>query len=341
MLSFQEPFITERADPYVVKGPDGVYYFTASYPMRSQNDPEGYDRIVMRRADTIAGLKNAQECTVWRVDAGTKTHRFIWAPELHFISGCWYIFYAGSKSADSRWDIDCHVLRCRSVNPCEEEWEELGKFQTLPEDRFSFSGFSLDMTYFEVADKSYCIWAQHNEEKISCLYIGEVSRTEPWKLISMPTLLSKPEYPWEKVRFAVNEGPAVLKHENRIFVFFSASGTGPEYCIGMLEYVGDGSLLDSTSWMKYDSPILRSEDLQEEYGPGHNSFVKDEQGNDWIIYHARSKDCFLGQCDYAGNDPLYDPCRHARARRITWMDDGKPVIGDGNTVEITGPYEEN
>mgnify|MGYP002508797847 CR=1 FL=1 len=52
--------------------------------------------------------------------------------------------------------------------------------------------------------------------------------------------------------------------------------------------------------------------------PGHNSFVKDEQGNDLMVYHARSRACFEGKCGYAGNDPLYDPCRHARIRRIIW-----------------------
>ena len=32
---YQNPFIEERADPYITKGPDGFYYFTASYPMKS------------------------------------------------------------------------------------------------------------------------------------------------------------------------------------------------------------------------------------------------------------------------------------------------------------------
>ena len=31
-MNYPNPFIPQRADPYVVKGPDGKYYFTASYP---------------------------------------------------------------------------------------------------------------------------------------------------------------------------------------------------------------------------------------------------------------------------------------------------------------------
>lgn len=324
MLTHEPPFITERADPYIIKGPDNNYYFTASYPMKSEDDPEGYDRVVLRRADTIEGLKEAEEHTVWQADDTTMTHRFIWAPELHFISGCWYIYYAGSNTTSSYWDFDCHVLRCTGMNPCEDEWEELGKMQPLPEDKFSFTGFSLDMTYFEFNEKSYVIWAQHNEDKISCLYLAEVSASEPWKLVSMPMLLSKPEYPWEKVRYAVNEGPAVIKHDSRLYVFFSAAGTGPEYCIGLLEYIGNESLLDMTAWKKYDSPILKSEDMENEYGPGHNSFTKDIYGNDLMVYHSRSRECYLGECPYAGNDPLFDPCRHARIRQLHWTEDGMP-----------------
>ncbi|MBQ8549467.1 MAG: family 43 glycosylhydrolase, partial [Lachnospiraceae bacterium] len=228
--------------------------------------------------------------------------------------------------AGNRWAFDCHVLMCDSDDPYTGHWTEKGKFQALPEDTFSFTGFSLDMTYFEASGRSYVIWAQHNEEKISCLYLGEVKPSEPWKLISMPMLLTKPEYDWEKVRYAVNEGPAVLQHAGKILVCFSASGTGPEYCVGALEADLTSNLLCPTSWKKYDEPLLTSADLTDEYGPGHNSFTKDENGNDVFVYHARSKECFLGICGYAGNDPLYDPCRHARLHTVTWAADGMPVL---------------
>ena len=324
--SYPNPFILERADPYVTKGPDGYYYFTASYPMKSDHDPEGYDRVILRRSRSLTGLAEAEEITVWRVSDTTQSHRFIWAPELHFIAGKWYVFYAGSEDAENRWAFDCHVLMCDSDDPYTGTWIEKGKFRALPEDTFSFTGFSLDMTYFEAAGKSYVIWAQHNEEKISCLYLGEVNPAEPWKLISMPMLLTKPEYDWEKVRYAVNEGPAVLQHDGRLFVCFSASGTGPEYCVGVLEAELTSNLLSPSSWKKQDKPLLTSDDLTDEYGPGHNSFTKDENGNDVFVYHARSKECFEGTCGYAGNDPLYDPCRHARLHTVTWAADGMPIL---------------
>ena len=94
---YQNPFIEERADPYITLGPDGFYYFTASYPMKSADDKDGYDRVILRRAKDISELASAEEITIWKVADTTLTHRFIWAPELHYIAGRWYVFYAGSE----------------------------------------------------------------------------------------------------------------------------------------------------------------------------------------------------------------------------------------------------
>jgi len=77
-------------------------------------------------------------------------------------------------------------------------------------------------------------------------------------------------------------------------------------------------LLKRDSWTKQNTPVLTSEDLHEEFGPGHNSFTKDKDGNDIFVYHARSLECFEGRCGYSENDPLHDPCRHARVRKIVW-----------------------
>lgn len=318
-MAYQNPFIIERADPYITKGPDGYYYFTASYPMKRHDDPDGYDRVILRRARKLEELAEAEEITIWKAQETTRTHRFIWAPELHFIGGKWYVFYAGSCRTDNYWDFDCNVLQCQGDDPYTDPWTEKGKFQRAEGDDFSFTGFSLDMTYFEANGKAYVIWAQQSTvHRISTLYMGEVNPTEPWKLLTMPMKLSEPDYAWEKERFPVNEGPAVLKHEGKVYVCFSASGTGPEYCVGVLEAEETADLLQPKSWKKYPVPLLCSKDLPGEYGPGHNSFTKDEEGRDIFVYHARSQECFDRVCGYAQNDPLFDPCRHARIRRVEW-----------------------
>ena len=317
-------FIKDRADPYITRGEDGYYYFTASYPMYGGADKEGYDRITLRRSKTIDGLKDAEEKTVWDESESSISYRFIWAPELHYIGGKWYLYYAASGSSNNIWDINCHVLMCTGDDPYNDSWVEKGKFQAADGDNISFTGFSLDMTYFECNGKSYVIWAQKVGN--SNLYMAEVDPAEPWKTTTKAMLLTKPEYYWECVSIPVNEGPSVLIHDGKVIVAYSASATGPEYCIGYMYADEKADLMDISSWTKQKTPALTSEDLIDEYGPGHNSFTKDENGNYIFVYHSRSKECYEGNCGYGNEDPLYDPCRSARIRTVQWDENGLPIL---------------
>ncbi len=317
-------FIKDRADPYVTKGSDGWYYFTASYPMYGENDPEGYDRIILRRSDTIEGLADAEEKIIWHEKESDTSFRFIWAPEIHEIGGKWYVLFAASGKSDNVWDIDCHIIMCSGNDPYNDRWIDKGKFQACKDDNFSFRGFSLDMTYFECAGKHYLAWAQNGGN--SNVYLSTINPDKPWQTTSPAMLLTKPEYDWERVRIPVNEGPAVMIHNGRIYLAFSASATGPEYCIGLMYAEADSDLMNIDSWTKLDKPLLTSDDLIGEYGPGHNSFVKDENG-EWIfVYHSRDEICFNGKCGYSDVDSLYDPCRSARIRRVKWDKNGFPIL---------------
>lgn len=320
-----EILVSQRADPYIVKADDGYYYFTGSYPMLGEQDPEGYDRVILRRSKTIEGLKDAEEISIWDEKDSQTSFRFIWAPEMHKINGKWYVLYAGSGQADNVWNINCRALRCTGDDPYNDKWEEIGKFIGLPDDENEpFSDFSLDMTYFENKGKHYVIWAQ--KIGTSNLYMAEIDPEKPWQLTSKSIKLSSPTYDWEKIEIPVNEGASVLKHGNRIFIVYSASATGPEYCIGMLYADIDSDLMDLSSWTKSDKTLLTSDDLTEEYGPGHNSFTVDEDGNDIFVYHSRSQECFDNKCQWAKEYSLYDPCRSARVRPVIWTEEGFPIL---------------
>lgn len=287
-------------------------------------DPEGYDRIILRRARTIDGLADAEEIVIWDEKDTPTAHRYIWAPEIHEIGGKWYVYFAASDSADNVWDIRCHVIACDGDDPYTDSWTDKGRFQACEGDNFSFRWFSLDMTYFEAGGKHYVSWAQTDGN--SNVYIATIDPAEPWKTTCPAVLLTKPEYDWEKVRIPVNEGPAVLKADGKVFFTFSASATGPEYCIGLLYADENADLTDTASWTKLDCPLLTSDDLYKEYGPGHNSFVKDEQGRWVFVYHSRGEDCYKGKCGYSHEDSLYDPCRSARKRFVKWDENGLPVL---------------
>ena len=309
-LKFNEPWILQRADPYVTKADDGFYYFTASVP--------AYDRIVLRRSKDLAGLADAQEHTVWTKHTTGIMGEHIWAPELHFVMGKWYIYFAAG-SAEDKWLIRPYVLECQGSDPINDEWVEKGKMTCAEDDEFSFRAFSLDATVFEHRGDWYYIWAEKVGvgKQISNLYIAKMK--SPYELATIQVLLTTPDYDWERVGFWVNEGPGILKKNGKIFMTYSASETGIAYCVGMLTADENADLLDPRSWSKERYPVLKSDPELGIYGPGHNSFTVDENGDDIMVYHARTEAVIEG-------DPLYNPNRHAMLMKIRYDENGYPVF---------------
>lgn len=307
-LNYNEPWILQRADPYIYRHTDGMYYFTASIPE--------YDCIFLRRANTIEELQSAEEKIIWRKHVSGPMSIHIWAPELHYLNGKWYIYYAGGDK-DDIWNIRPYVLECQGPDPLADPWKELGKMKRADEDEFSFEAFSLDATVFENKGKHYYVWAEKVGvgRQISNLYIARMAA--PDKLETVQVMLTTPDYDWERVGFWVNEGPAVIKRNGKIFMTYSASETGVAYCMGMLTADEDADLLDPLSWKKERHPVCSSDYEKGIYGPGHNSFTVDGEGNDICVFHARTETEIVG-------DPLYNPNRHAMLMKVKWNSDGTP-----------------
>lgn len=313
-VKYNEPWIMQRADPFVTLADDGYYYFTASVP--------AYDTIVLRRAKTLAELATAEEKVLWTKHESGPMSKHIWAPEMHKVFGKWYIYFAGGEM-EAEWEIRPYVLECQGTDPWESEWIEKGKMQRAPEDEFSFEAFSLDAHIFENKGRFYYVWAEKVGvgKQISNLYIAEMETG--YSLKTVQVLLTTPDYDWERFGFWVNEGPGTIKHNGQIFLTYSASDTGIHYCVGMLTADENSDLLDPLSWKKERYPVLCTSEEHGIYGPGHNSFTKDEEGNDIIVYHART------EAEIVGN-PLYNPNRHAMLMKIKWDEAGRPVFSYDN-----------
>ncbi|MCD7745583.1 MAG: family 43 glycosylhydrolase [Lachnospiraceae bacterium] len=310
-LIYNEPWILQRADPYVYRHTDGTYYFTASIP--------AYDGIVLRHSETLAGLKDAEEVMIWKKHESGIMSINIWAPELYYLDGKWYIYYAGGDK-DDIWEIRPYVLECADEDPITGTWVEKGKMKRAADDPFSFEAFSLDATIFENKGQRYYVWAEKVGvgKQISNLYIARMS--SPCSLETVQVLLTTPDYDWERVGFWVNEGPAVIHNAGKIYMTYSASETGPEYCMGMLSVDEDADLLDPRVWKKERWPVLKTDPGKGIFGPGHNCFTTDEQGNTIMVYHARQEEEIVG-------NPLYNPNRHTMLMKIEWdPETGRPIF---------------
>lgn len=309
-LRYPNPLIEQRADPFIYKHIDGYYYFTASVPE--------YDRIILRKAKTISELGTAEEKTIWKSHTSGEMARHIWAPEIHFIDGNWFIYFAAGHS-DDKWAIRQYVLKNSSKNPLADNWQEKGKI------KMNFESFTLDATTFTHRQNRYLVWAQKKGGN-SNLYIAEMEN--PWTISGPQVKIAGPKYNWETAGFPVNEGPAVIKKGGQIFITYSASATDHHYCMGLLSAETDANLLETNSWHKKSEPVFTSNERTKEYGPGHNSFtVAEDETTDLLVYHSRSYK------EIEGN-PLYDPNRHTRVQKLFWTDKKEPYFAfPGYTIE--------
>ncbi len=324
---FPNPFIYHRADPFIYKHTDGMYYFTASYTDMEHNLDGKYQYlyIILRRSATLGGLADGsgayEEKTVYERSpiAGGTLSPHIWAPEIHYIDGKWYIYYTTTISDESSWRIRPHCLECSDMDPFNGNWEQKGPVVTEVKGDIAFTDFSLDHTHFEHDGKHYFLWAQKTNN-ISDIFIAQLSN--PWTLCTPAVRLSHPEYAWELHGFPVDEGPGVIKHGGKIFITFSGSGTDSLYCVGLLYADEKAEFLDAASWKKLPYPVFQSSRATGQFGLGHNSFTRsDDDTEDLIIYHGRQEERYLVEEDY---QPLYDAGRNASVGKIYWDEDGMP-----------------
>lgn len=311
--TFMNPILDRGADPWMYKHTDGKYYFMFTLG----------DRLELWASNTLTGVKLAEKKTIWYPPSGGPGSKNLWAPEIHNIHGTWYIYFTASDgTGDNGRRI--YVLENQSKDPMQGSWTEKGAVNTR------YPG--LDGTVFEQDGTLYFLYAGYGNfpEYGSAVYIAAM--LNPWTLTGENVLLTKPEYGWEKQGgMAINEGPAVLKRKDRIFMIYSASTTWSEdYSLGMLSAPKDSNLLCAGSWEKSTTPVFKKSVKNNVFAPGHNSFVKSpDDSEDWIVYHA------IGE---RAEPRLDTTLRSTRVQRFSWKPDGTPDFGvpvaEGQSLQL-------
>nr|ABD48561.1 putative exo-xylanase [Geobacillus thermoleovorans] len=279
------PIAIDRADPCITKW-NGKYYFIAT------NDADGNHSLYIKEADTIPGLVDAEEILILDSDTYEDIKGLLWAPEFHIIEGDLYIFH-GATSNGFYYE-QSHVMKLRKGgNPvCAKDWSRPYRVVKKDGTYLCEAGktISLDMTVIKWNEEYYVVWSQREfipEDLGAWLYIAKVDPKEPWRLVCDPVVLTKPEYGWENNNVFVVEGPFALIRNNKLFLTYSGSLIDETYVIGLLTAEKGADLLNPASWTKCNYPLLTSRSVPGEYGPGHNSYVMDDYGTIWNVYHAR------------------------------------------------------
>lgn len=305
-FQYDNPIVVQRADPFIHRHQDsGCYTFIGTSPK--------FDSIELRQACRLNDLKIAPPKVIWEKNPFGPLSANIWAPELHRIDNAWYIHFAAGE-VERPFHIRMFVLKNTHADPMQGEWTNLGQIET------PWDSFSLDATTFHHQGKRYLVWAQKNREDTynSALWMAEMD--SPTSIVGEPIQLTKPEFDWEIQGYKVNEGAAVIIRNNKVFITYSASATDHRYAMGLLWADINSDLMNPTSWHKLEQPVFETNEQLNRYGPGHNSFVKAEDGiTDLLVYHSRDYKTLRGT-------PLTDPNRHARVRVIGWDDQGMPIF---------------
>lgn len=289
--------IDDGEDPWVISHQGYFYYCTVDRLKK---------KILISKFTNLRDIATAPLIKVWPAN-NTSAPEFIeiWSPELQFIDGRFFIYFAlyHGKDASERM----YVLAATSTD-AQGSYTFIGKLQ-IPTDCWAIDGSVL---ITEDGEK-YFIWSgwdAHVNTRQN-IYIAKMS--DPCTIISDRVCISTPQYEWEKKGYPyVNEGPQALVRNGRIFIIYSASGSWTDdYCLGQLTYIG-GDLLNASSWRKEPQPVFsKTESI---FAPGHASFVVN--GNeDWIIYHA-------ARSSNAGW------ARQVRAKPFSWKEDGSPDFGE-------------
>ncbi|HVW97598.1 MAG TPA: glycoside hydrolase family 43 protein [Mucilaginibacter sp.] len=314
--TFTNPLLPSGPDPWVIFH-NGYYYYTNSMG----------DRLVLYKTKNMADLKAAERKTVWTPPPHTMWSKELWAPELHFINHKWYMYFAADDGDNNHHRL--YVIENPSPDPLSGSWKFKGKISD------DTDKWAIDASVFENKGKWYIIWAgwEGDENGEQDIYIARLKN--PWTIGSRRVKISSPQYDWEKYgdlgansnppHVNVNEGPEMLKHGDKLFLIYSASGCWTDYyALGMLSTSVNNDLLDPPSWKKSAKPVFKASPENKVYAPGHNSFFKSADGKeDWILYHANSAPG-LG----CGRQ------RSPRMQQFHWNADGTPDFGIPVSVDV-------
>lgn len=309
--TFINPLVSSGPDPWVFQK-DTLYYYTHTFG----------DRIGVYKTNQMSKLGAAPVTTVWMPPAAGAYSKEIWAPEIHFVSGKWYLYFAADDGNNDNHRL--YVLENAAADPTTGTWTLKGKVSDTS-DRWAIDG-----SVFQYNNQLYLIWSgwEGAANVKQNIYIAKLKN--PWTVEGARVLLSTPTYNWETIGDPdVNEGPEAIQNPSgKLFITYSASGCWTDdYSLGLLALKAGGDPMNAADWTKSPTPVFTKSGANGAYAPGHNGFFKSRDGSeDWIIYHANSQ---AGQ-GCGGT-------RNTRMQKFAWNSDGTPAFGE--PVKINTPIK--
>ena len=294
--------IAEGADPWVIRDPLQPRYLWCL--------SDGNRAIAIHTSDSLTSLGTRH--IVWRARGNGPCSRELWAPELHFLDGRWYVYFAASDGRNENhltW-----VLKSRSSDPL-GEYDLHGPLRTGDgPTREQPNIWAIDMTVLQHAQKRYAIWSGWDAPGTDRQYLYIAEMASPTKLKGPRVrLCDNDDFLWERVEpglshRGLHEGPQVVPLPGRTLLAYSCGASWlPTYKLGLLELTGDDPL-NPQHWNKLEQPFFES--TEHTFGIGHSCFAPSPDGTQWWhIFHAKRdrqpgwrRAIFVQPIDLNGND---------------------------------------
>lgn len=296
--TYRNPVVTPvAADPSVVRGPDGRFYLYAT------NDDWG-DGAGLRVIPTFTSADLVDWTfagTVFDERPGWKREGSLWAPDVSFHDGTYYLYYAYSTWGDPN---PCIGL-ATAPHPA-GPWTDLGRPVFCSQDVGVDN--SIDAFAWNEAGARTLVWGSFHG------------------IYAVPLSDDGTRPVGEKTRLADHrfEAPYVYRRGPYYYLFLSAGscceGAGSTYRV----YVGrsrhlTGPYVDPAGRdLRQGGGALVVQGNAEWAGPGHNAVVTDDAGTAWLVYHAMPRDDARLPNGTNRRQALLDP--------LQWSDDGWPYV---------------
>ena len=312
--TFTNPVASSGQDPWVVRS-NGFYYLIES----------GSAGITVYKSATLTAPKQ-NGVLIWQRPGTGWNSANVWAPELHFVDGKWYVYYAAGVPGPNNQFTNqrAGVLESAGSDP-QGTYVDRGMLYTG--DSIETTGgtvttgsgnrWAIDLTVHRIGADLYAVWSgwmfnAGTDRTPQHLYVARMSN--PYTIATNRAKISSPTAPWEKgTELDLQEGPELLEHGGKTFIVYSTRESWlPAYQLGELRLDNTAAPMDSLSYTKI-GPVFSG--TSSVYGVGHVSFTKSPDGSeDWIVYHSKKTTA-----------PGWD--RDIRTQKFGWNADGSPNFG--------------
>lgn len=238
---------------------------------------------------------------VFRKRPAWTSHNF-WAPEIAHHRGRYFIYYTARK----RGGPLCVAVAsaAKPIGPYTDHGplvcQDIGSIDA--------------MAATDENGERYLVWKEdgNSREQPTPLWAQKLNEDGTKLVGSKKELFRNDPQSWEG---GVVEGAFILRRGDWFYLFYSGNACCGRRCNYALGVARSHKLLGP--WEKNPAnPILAENEMWQ--CPGHGSIVSDEQGRDFLLYHAykKSEEAF-----YIGREALLD--------EVTWGAGGWPVINNG------------